>query len=143
MAVILPDYGEEKSHWLMRRLRVLWRIGSTRVANLFGDMLPKGLYGRALLIIIAPIVLLESVVAFTFMERHWSQVTERLSEATARDIAALVEIYEAYPLDRDFGKLIDIAQNKMGLYIPHRVAQWRPAVSAKPPVLRPARTQAD
>jgi two-component system, OmpR family, osmolarity sensor histidine kinase EnvZ len=111
----LPDYGEEKSHWLPRRLKALWRFSYTHVSNLFGDIMPKGLYGRALLIIIAPIVLLESVVAFTFMERHWSQVTERLSEATARDIAALVEIYEAYPLDRDFGKLIDIAQNKMGL----------------------------
>jgi two-component system, OmpR family, osmolarity sensor histidine kinase EnvZ len=115
MAVTLPDYGEEKSHWLWRRIRALARISASRVSGLFGDLLPKGLYARALLIIIAPIVLLESVVAFTFMERHWSQVTERLSEATARDIAALVEMYEAYPLEKDYGKLIDIAQNKLGL----------------------------
>jgi two-component system, OmpR family, osmolarity sensor histidine kinase EnvZ len=115
MAVTAPDVGDDKSHWLVRRARVVWRFAYGRVAALFDDILPKGLYGRALLIIIAPIVLLESVVAFTFMERHWSQVTERLSEATARDVAALVEIYEAYPSDRDFAKLIDIAQNKMGL----------------------------
>ena len=36
-----------------------------------GEVLPKGLYARALIIIIAPIVVLESVVAFAFMERHW------------------------------------------------------------------------
>ena len=35
--------------------------------------MPKGLYARALIIIIAPIVLLEGVIAFVFMERHWNQ----------------------------------------------------------------------
>ena len=34
--------------------------------------MPKGLYARALLIIIAPMVILQSVVAFVFMERHWN-----------------------------------------------------------------------
>ncbi len=33
---------------------------------------PKGLYARALLIIIAPMVILQSVIAFVFMERHWN-----------------------------------------------------------------------
>jgi two-component system, OmpR family, osmolarity sensor histidine kinase EnvZ len=115
MAVTLPEYGEEKTHWLPRRIKAMARFAITRLSGVFSDILPKGLYARALLIIIAPIVLLESVVAFTFMERHWSQVTERLSEATARDIAALVEIYEAYPREQDYGRLIDIAQNKLGL----------------------------
>jgi two-component system, OmpR family, osmolarity sensor histidine kinase EnvZ len=114
MAVTSPDRSDDKPHGFWWKLRAIGRLAMTRVSSLFSDLLPKGLYARALMIIIAPIVLLESVVAFTFMERHWSQVTERLSEATARDIAALVEIYEAYPLDRDYGKLIDIAQNKLG-----------------------------
>ena len=48
------------------------------VSSLLGELAPKGLYARALIIIIAPIVLLESVVAFAFMERHWNQVTRRL-----------------------------------------------------------------
>ena len=34
--------------------------------------MPKGLYARALLIIIVPMVVLQSVVAFVFMERHWN-----------------------------------------------------------------------
>ena len=40
-------------------------------------MMPKGLYARALLIIIAPMVILQSVVAFVFMERHWNMVTQQ------------------------------------------------------------------
>ena len=42
---------------------------STRWLN---SVMPKGLYARALLIIIAPMVILQSVVAFVFMERHWN-----------------------------------------------------------------------
>ena len=33
------------------------------------SVMPKGLYARALLIIILPMVILQSVVAFVFMER--------------------------------------------------------------------------
>ena len=46
--------------------------------------MPKGLYARALIIIIAPMVVLQSVVAFVFMERHWNTVTRRLSAARGR-----------------------------------------------------------
>ena len=66
----------------------------TSTLRAISELAPKGLYARALIIIIAPIVLLESVVAFTFMERHWNQVTRRLSEGLARDMAAIVDLYE-------------------------------------------------
>ena len=54
--------------------------------------LPTGLYTRSLLIIILPMVLLQAVVAAVFMERHWQLVTERLSAAVTRDIAAIIEL---------------------------------------------------
>ena len=82
-----------------------------------GELAPKGLYARALIIIIAPIVLLESVVAFTFMERHWNQVTRRLSEGMARDIAAIVDLYEASASKEDIARLVDMAQNRFGLSV--------------------------
>jgi two-component system osmolarity sensor histidine kinase EnvZ len=37
--------------------------------------MPKRLYARSLLIVITPMILLQSVVAFVFMERHWQTVT--------------------------------------------------------------------
>ena len=63
--------------------------------------MPKGLYARSLIIIIAPVVLLQSVIAYVFMERHWQLVTRRLSAAVTADIAALIDIYESYPQDKD------------------------------------------
>ena len=86
-----------------------------RIAAALSDILPKGLYARALIIIIAPIVVLEGVVAFVFMERHWQAVTRRLSEATARDIAALIDIYEEYPKKDDYNALIEMARDRLNL----------------------------
>ena len=39
-------------------------------------------------------VILQSVIAFVFMERHWSLVTQRLSAVVVQDIAALIDIYK-------------------------------------------------
>ncbi len=89
--------------------RALW----AGAARMLAELAPKGLYARALIIIIAPIVLLESVVAFTFMERHWNQVTRRLSEATARNIAAIVDLYESHAYEDS--RLEELAKNRFGL----------------------------
>ena len=55
------------------------------------NRMPAGLYPRSILIIIAPMVILQSVVAFVFMERHWNTVTRRLSAAVTQDISALID----------------------------------------------------
>ncbi len=56
--------------------------------------LPEGLYPRSLIIIIAPMVLLQSLMIYFVLEQHWSEVTKRLSRAVARDMAAIVAVYE-------------------------------------------------
>ena len=80
-----------------------------------GRFLPKGLYARSLIIIIAPVVLLQSVIAYAFMERHWELVTKRLSSAVTGDIAALIDVYESYPQERDAATLTRIASERLGL----------------------------
>jgi two-component system osmolarity sensor histidine kinase EnvZ len=77
--------------------------------------LPKGLYARSLIIIIAPVVLLQSIVAYAFMERHWQLVTRRLSSAVTADIAALIDIYESYPQGKDAATLVRIASERLQL----------------------------
>lgn len=79
--------------------------------------LPTGLYTRSLLIIIIPMVLLQSVVAAVFMERHWQMVTERLSLAVTRDIAAIIEIINTYPQDTDYSDVVRIARDQLNLQI--------------------------
>ncbi|KRB30131.1 ATPase [Mesorhizobium sp. Root695] len=79
--------------------------------------MPKRLYARSLIIVIAPMILLQSVVAFVFMERHWATVTQRLSQATVRDIAAIIDLIETYPHDADYTSIIRIAQDRMQLKV--------------------------
>jgi two-component system osmolarity sensor histidine kinase EnvZ len=100
-------------------------------ATLKGFM-PKGLYARALLIIIAPMVVLQSVVAFMFMERHYNLVTQRLSAGVVQDIATLIEIYKTYPQNGDSAQLRRIAQEKLGL-----VVDFLPVNDLPPPGPKP------
>jgi two-component system osmolarity sensor histidine kinase EnvZ len=72
----------------LARVRELWRRGSRSLA----DVLPKGLYKRSLLIVILPMVLLQTAVTFAFMQHHWELVTRRLSESVARDVGALTDL---------------------------------------------------
>jgi two-component system osmolarity sensor histidine kinase EnvZ len=99
---------------LRRALSPLGRIYAV-IASRVGAAMPKGLFARALIIIIAPIVLLQSFIAYTFMERHWQTVTMRLSSAVTADIAALIDIYETFPQDEDASELIRIADRRLGL----------------------------
>ncbi len=79
--------------------------------------MPTGLYPRALVIVIAPVVLLQSVIAYVFMERHWQTVTQRLSSAVSADIAAMIDVYESYPQDADTSVLSRIAAERLGMDI--------------------------
>ena len=79
------------------------------------DRMPRGLYARALLIVILPIVLLQSAIAYVFMERHWEVVTYRLSAGVAREVSAIVETYKDFPDDPDHEKLRRIAATAMSV----------------------------
>ena len=100
--------------------------------GLLSTVLPKGLYARALIIIIAPVVLLQSVIAFVFMERHWETVTKRLSDATTRDIAVLISVYESYPHNDNYEKLIKMARDDLNLSVQILPPQDLPTARPKP-----------
>jgi two-component system osmolarity sensor histidine kinase EnvZ len=91
--------------------------GWRRISRWFNSVMPKGLYARALLIIIAPMVILQSVLAFVFVERQWNEVTQRLSAGVVQDIAALIDVYKGYPQDADRAQVKRIAQERLGLVV--------------------------
>jgi len=114
------------------------RSAATRASDLYDrygfslrGVMPKGLYARALLIIIVPMVILQSVIAFVFMERHWNTVTQRLSAAVVQDIAALINIYTTYP-DADQADIRRIAGEKLGLQVDFLPVSEMPPPGPKP-----------
>jgi two-component system, OmpR family, osmolarity sensor histidine kinase EnvZ len=106
--------------------------GWDAIARWIKGLMPTGLYGRALLIIIVPMVILQSVVAFVFMERHWNTVTRRLSAAVTQDIAALIDIYASYPQDPDRNTIRRIALERLSLSVDFLPASEMPPVGPKP-----------
>jgi two-component system, OmpR family, osmolarity sensor histidine kinase EnvZ len=55
---------------------------------------PHGLYGRALAILITPVVLLQILMAGVILERYWDNVTKVLARSLSNEIGLLVNIYE-------------------------------------------------
>ena len=53
---------------------------------------PNGLYTRSLIIIIAPIVVLQTILTFVFLERHWELVTKKLSSSVVSEIGMIIEM---------------------------------------------------
>ncbi|KQV38308.1 MULTISPECIES: ATP-binding protein [unclassified Rhizobium] len=93
--------------------------------------LPMGLYARSLLIVIIPMVLLQSVVAFVFMERHWQLVTQRLSSAVTADIAAIIDLIDKVPPE-EVGDVIRIARERLNLNVSIEAGGELPAPRPKP-----------
>ena len=114
----------------LRRMPALAPFG--QFARWLGGLMPKGLYARSLIIIIAPVVLLQSVIAYVFMERHWQLVTRRLSASVASDIAALIDVYESYPQDKEGETLARIAGERLALDL-----DISPGTELPPPGPRP------
>jgi len=94
---------------LIQKPRAIWRAVSRKLASIW----PKGLYARSLLIVILPMVLLQCVITYVFMERHWQLVTNRLSTDLTQDIAAIIDLSKAFPADTSLDTLSRIAQDRL------------------------------
>jgi len=101
----------------LRNAALAMRRGWRRFWRTVSHYMPKRLYARSLIIMIAPMILLQGVIAYSFMERHWQTVTQRLSQAVTRDIAAIIDMLETYPQDDNYENIIRIAQERLALRI--------------------------
>ncbi len=73
--------------------------------------LPRSLMGRVLLIIVAPILIMQLVITWVFFDMHWEAVTAKLSEGMVADIAWAVNSYEADPTPANLDRIAAQAQS--------------------------------
>jgi two-component system, OmpR family, osmolarity sensor histidine kinase EnvZ len=59
--------------------------------------LPHSLFGRAIVILIVPLVVVQLVAAYVFYDRVWETVTRRLSNAVAGELATVVQVMARHP----------------------------------------------
>ncbi|MFC3229636.1 ATP-binding protein [Marinibaculum pumilum] len=77
------------------------------------QFLPRGLFGRSLMLMLTPIVVVQIVTAIVFYQAHWETVSRRLALGLAGEIAFLVEArqYRDEPLNE--AEIYDMAIRNM------------------------------
>ena len=63
--------------------------------------LPKTLFGRSLMILVTPLIILQLVSAWIFLDRHWERISWRLSITLAGEIAFLLDQMAHMPDQED------------------------------------------
>ena len=75
---------------------------------------PTGLLRRAMLILIVPVFLLQGVMAFFILDRHWDEVTKILGRSLSREIGLLVELYQkSDKSDAAIRQIEDMSQQRL------------------------------
>lgn len=73
--------------------------------------MPRGIYGRAALILLLPVVFLQLVVTVIFAQRHFEGVTGQMTTAFLRELALVLDAAESAP---DVGAIPALVQEKLG-----------------------------
>lgn len=55
------------------------------------SLVPRGLYGRAALILIVPVVTIQLVVSITFIQRHFEGVTRQMTRAMVQEVLLVLD----------------------------------------------------
>jgi len=79
------------------------------------NLLPRTLFGRSLLIIVMPLILLQAMTAWIFYDRHWDTITWRLASSIAGDIAHVIEELRRAPENKD--SIFESARRTMDLHM--------------------------
>lgn len=59
--------------------------------------MPRGIYGRAALILLLPVVILQLVVTVIFAQRHFEGVTHQMTDTVLRELALVLDVTNAAP----------------------------------------------
>jgi two-component system, OmpR family, osmolarity sensor histidine kinase EnvZ len=80
-------------------------------------MMPRGLFGRSLIIIVTPVVILQGIVTYVFFERHYDVMLARMGRGAAADVVFLTNLEEKYPAGPERKALLDMAARNLGFGI--------------------------
>lgn len=96
---------------------------------------PKKLWIRSMLIVVMPVLLLQTVSSFLFYDNHWQAVSRRLALGIAAEIKSVITLYEKFDTPSEKSEVIQTARNTMGLFInfmpPQVVPKQRLSIKTK------------
>ncbi|BBK44585.1 ATPase [Allostella vacuolata] len=95
-------------------------------------VLPRSLFGRSLLIIIMPLLIVQIVSTWYFYDRHWDIVARRLAQAIAGDVAAIVDLHEQAKTPAERAEIVALALRHMDLRVDWRPGERLPPIDREP-----------
>ena len=69
--------------------------------NFFKKILPKRLFYRALLIVAAPILVLQLIITIVFFDSLWIKTNQGMTRALVKEISTFIEVYDNEKIDKD------------------------------------------
>lgn len=78
---------------------------------------PRTLFGRSLLILILPILIIQAISMFIFFDRHWSKMTSRLAFAVAGEISVLSSYIDGADNDEMVQQIMSLSEQKLEFLI--------------------------
>jgi len=86
-----------------------------RISTILKPYLPKSLLGRAILIIVTPLILLQVITTVIFFENHWSNVSRRLAQGVSGNISFVIEQMEELKTADELEKFYQTAERNFSL----------------------------
>jgi len=72
-------------------------------------ILPRTMFGRSLLIVVVPLILLQAIAAWVFYDRHWAAVSWRLSTGVTGDVGLVIEALKLTDTPAETDRLLETA----------------------------------
>lgn len=86
-------------------------------------ILPKSLFGRTLLIFIAPAFIILVLAAYVFFARHWLVVTKGMTDSLAGDVSFIVSLVEQDYNFQNWNQISELAEKNMGITLSFQRAE--------------------
>ncbi len=94
--------------------------------GLLKKIMPRTLFGRSLLIVVLPTVLLQILATYIFYERHWNNVARRLAQGVSGEIASIISLTDRFPGEDARASILSIARSQMRLTVTFHEGQLIP-----------------
>jgi len=101
--------------------------------NIKQKILPRTLYGRSLMIIVVPILLMQTIVAYIFIDRNWDSMSDKLVYALTGEINMIANQVKQAPAQEDIDKIIRQAEASLALKISVESPK-KPGAASRQPV---------
>ncbi len=80
-------------------------------------LLPSSLFGRSLLILVTPLLLVQIVTTFIFFDRHWEKMIDRLAFGVAGEIALIADLIDEDDSNVRVARVADYANDHIDITV--------------------------